>query len=70
MVNILNEPIDGWEIILKKENLIIYKTFKPGNPAVFVKGHSDLHGINLEILLKAIHNEKYRQKWDKVLLSF
>ena len=50
--------------------MIIYKTFKPGNPAVFVKGHSDLTGISIDVLLKAIHNEKYRQKWDKILLSF
>ncbi|CAD8148626.1 unnamed protein product [Paramecium octaurelia] len=70
LVGLIEEPIDGWEIILKKENLIIYKTFKPGNPAVFVKGHSDLQGISIDILLKAIHNEKYRQKWDKILLSF
>lgn len=60
LVDLIEEPIDGWEIILKKENLIIYKTFKPGNPAVFVKGHSDLMGISIDILLKAIHNEKYR----------
>ncbi|CAD8058991.1 unnamed protein product [Paramecium primaurelia] len=70
LVGLIEEPIEGWEIILKKENLIIYKTFKPGNPAVFVKGHSDLQGISIDILLKAIHNEKYRQKWDKILLSF
>ncbi|CAD8163996.1 unnamed protein product [Paramecium pentaurelia] len=70
LVDLIEEPIDGWEIILKKENLIIYKTFKPGNPAVFVKGHSDLIGITIDVLLKAIHNEKYRQKWDKILLSF
>ncbi|CAD8089429.1 unnamed protein product [Paramecium sonneborni] len=70
LVDLIDEPIEGWEIILKKENLIIYKTFKPGNPAVFVKGHSDLAGISIDVLLKAIHNEKYRQKWDKILLSF
>ncbi|CAD8068534.1 unnamed protein product [Paramecium sonneborni] len=70
LVGLIEEPIEGWEIILKKENLIIYKTFKPGNPAVFVKGHSDLIGISIDVLLKAIHNEKYRQKWDKILLSF
>jgi hypothetical protein len=60
LVEIIFEPTDNWEIILKKDNLIIYKTYKPGNPACYVKGYGDLHGISLDVLLKAIHDEKYR----------
>jgi len=70
LINLMKEPIEDWEVVLKKENLIIYRTFKAGNPAVFVKGHADLIGVKKDILFKAISNEEYRKKWDKILVNF
>lgn len=49
---------------------MIYRTFKPGNPAVFVKGHADLINVPKSVLVKAISNEEYRKKWDKILVNF
>lgn len=70
LIDLIEEPIEDWEVVLKKENIIIYRTFKPGNPAVFVKGHADLPNVKKEILFKAIAEEEYRKKWDKVLANF
>lgn len=37
--------METWEQVLKKDNLIIVKTFKNKSDAVFVKGYTDLEGI-------------------------
>ncbi|KAM3144421.1 hypothetical protein pb186bvf_003585 [Paramecium bursaria] len=70
MRSLLEEPVAGWDLVLQKENIIIYRTFKPGNPAVFVKGFADLPGVSKDTLYFAIHDEQYRKKWDKILVDF
>lgn len=52
MIDIINEPVETWDIVLKKENILIYKTFKPGNEAVFVKGYGDIPGVNKDTVLQ------------------
>ena len=70
MINLVNEPIDTWEVVLKKEGVLIYKTYKPGNAAVFVKGHCDIPDVDKETLYQAIYNLDLRTKWDKLLENF
>jgi hypothetical protein len=56
MVEIINEPTDGWDLVVKKDNIVIYKTFKNGNDTVFVKGEGVIFGINKEALYSVIFN--------------
>ena len=51
MVDIINEPVSTWDIVLQKENILIYKTFKAGNPAVFVKGYGDIPDVSKEVVI-------------------
>ena len=78
MVDLINEPIDAWDIVLRKENILIYKTFKPGNEAVFVKGYGEIPEVDkdtvfdvlFKIIFKALHQVNLRTKWDKLLENF
>lgn len=54
MIDIVNEPIDSWDVVLKKENILIYKTFKFGNNAVFIKGYGDIPGVDKEIVFQVL----------------
>jgi hypothetical protein len=66
LVEIIEEPNETWEPVLKKESIVIVKTYKPGIEAVFVKGYADINSPK-EILFEAIYNEEFRKNWDKVL---
>lgn len=68
-LEIINEPIETWEPVLQKPGLVIVKTFKTGNSAVFVKGYVDIESTK-EILFKAIYDQEFRVYWDKVLMDF
>ena len=46
----MNEPVDNWDLVFKKENILIHKTFKPGHEAVFVKGYGDIPGVDKEVV--------------------
>jgi hypothetical protein len=54
MVDIINEPTDSWDLVVRKDNIVIYKTFKNGNDTVFVKGEGLIFGINKETLYSVI----------------
>ena len=49
---------------------MIYKTFKPGNEAVFVKGYGDLPGVDKDTAFQCIYDQKLRTQWDKLLENF
>lgn len=70
MVDIIGEPVDTWEVVLRKDGIFIYKTYKAGNSAVFVKGYGDIAGVNKETLFTAIYDSAVRTKWDKILENF
>lgn len=50
--------------------MAIYKTFKPGNNAVFVKGYGDIPDVSKEYVFKAIYDYSVRIQWDKILENF
>jgi hypothetical protein len=64
MIDIINEPTDKWDVVLKKENILIYKTFKPGNEAVFVKGYGDIPDVSKETVYKVFNDINLQALYD------
>lgn len=52
--DILNEPYATWEKVIDKDDILIYKTLKPGSPSVYVKGEAIIYKIKKKVVLRAI----------------
>lgn len=70
LVDFHNEPTDAWEQVTKKDDIYIYKTMKPGQGSVFIKGSALIPGVPKEVVFQATYQAEFRQSWDKIMSGF
>ncbi len=59
-----NPSDEGWEKVVDKETITIFKKQLPGNPCVLVRAESLVTSCDVGEIFDQIYYEKLRQTWD------